>query len=149
MESFDQEKARRVWDRVSGSCSQGPDPDVLTAMLSQELTDAAILTRLIKQLGGRGGDLLRLARQCRQHAGYLRGISAMICRERPDPAVPVPTVSNANSALKSCYVNSLHRMRAYENLSADPDYGPVFRGMAQTSRNQCATLLELIGKTAR
>lgn len=146
MESFDQEKARRVWARVHSGPECAPDPDTLTALLSQELTDAAVLTRLAKQIGGRGGDLLRLARQCRQHAGYLRGICTMIRRDYSNPAVPAPTVTTAGGALRNCYVNSLHRIQEYENRSADPDYGPVFRKMADTTRNQCAALLELIGK---
>ena len=146
MESFDQQKARRVWDRVTGGCDRGPDLDALTALMCQELTDAAVLTRLAKQIGGRGGDLLRLARLCRQHAGYLRGICAMMGQNRTHPAVPVPAMTTAGSALKKCYANALYRMRKYDGMSADPDYGPVFQSMADTTRHQCAVLLELIGK---
>ena len=149
MESFDQEKARRVWDRVTGEQGSSLDSNTLTALMTQELTDAATLTRLSKQIGGRGGDLLRLARQCQQHAGYLRGICAMICRTPPGPAVPTPTVTTAVGALQKCYVNSLHRMRGYEVMSSDPDYGPVFQKMAAAEQNQCATLLDLIGKVER
>ena len=147
MESFDQEKARRVWDRVTGGCDRGPEPDALNALMCRELTDAAVLTRLHKQIGGRGGDLLRLAHQCRQRAGYLRGICAMMGQSRPCPAVPMPAMTTAGSALRKCYVNFHHRMREYEALSADPDYGPVFQNMVNTTRHQCAVLLELIGKT--
>ena len=146
MEAYDREKARRVWDRVNGSCTQEPDLDALTALLCQEQTDAAVLTRLAKKVGGRGGDLLRLARQCRQHAGYLQGICAMIGRDRPHPAIPVPAVATANIALRKCYVNFIYRIREYEKLSPDPDYGPVFRKMADTAHHQCAVLLDLIGK---
>ena len=147
MESFDREKARRVWDRVTGGCDRSPDPDVLNALMCHELTDAATLTRLSKQIGGRGGDLLRLARQCRQRAGSLRGICAMAGQAHPCPAIPMPAVTTAGGALRKCYVNSFHRMREYERMSADPDYGPVFQTMAATTRRQCAALLELIGKT--
>ena len=149
MESFDQEKARRIWERVNGGQNAAPDPNTLTALMAQELTDAALLARLSKQIGGRGGDLLHLAQGCRQHAGYLRGICAMICKDRPNPAVPTPAVTSASGALRTCYVNCLRRMREYEAMSPDPDYGPVFRNMADTSRHQCAALLELIGKVER
>ena len=149
MESFDQEKARRVWDRVNGSCGQMPDHDALNALMCQELTDAAVLLRLSKRIGGRGGDLLRLSRQCRQHAGYLRGICCMVHQNCPNPAVPLPADAPYSAALRKCYVNSLHRMEAYDRLSSDPEYGPVFRSMAHALQRHCATLLDLIGKTAR
>ena len=149
MESFDQEKARRVWNRVTGGCDHSPDPDALNALMCQELTDAAVLIRLRKQIGGRGGDLLRLARQCRQRAGYLRGVCTMMEQSRPCPAVPMPAVTTAGGSLRKCYVNSLHRMQEYERMSGDPDYGPVFQSMSDTARHQCAALLELIGKTER
>ena len=146
MESFDQRKAQRVWDRVNGGRDQAPDTAALTALMSQELTDAAALLRLSKRLGGRGGDLLKLARGCRQHAGYIRGICSIIGGRPGSPAVPAPRKEPPQTALRKCYVNSLHRMREYETRSQDPDYGPVFRKMAATMGSHCATLLELIGK---
>ena len=149
MESFDQEKARRVWDRVNGNCHQEPDFDALNALMCQELTDAAVLLRLSKRIGGRGGDLLRMARHCRQHAGYLRGICSMVHRNCPQPAVPLPADGPPGAALRKCYVNSLHRMREYEKMIPDPEYGPVFRNMAQTMQHHCASLLELIGYAER
>lgn len=146
MESFDREKARQVWERVNGSCDRGPDLDALTALLCQELTDAAVLLRLSKRIGGRGGELLGLAHQCRQHAGYLRGICTIVGQGRPRVAVPLPADTTASAALRKCYVNSINRLRHYEQFSSDPDYGPVFHAMTHTAKKQCATLLDLIGK---
>ncbi len=149
MESYDQSKAQRVWDRVNGIRGNGPDPAALTALMSQELTDAAACIRLAKRIGGRGGDLLKLARQCQQNAGCLRGICAITNRSAPSIAVPTPGEEPAQAILRRCYVNSLHRMREYEALSADPDYGPVFRTMSHAMQRHCASLLELIGKIER
>lgn len=146
MESFDQQKAQRVWDRVNGIRSPGPDLNALTALMSQELTDAAALLRLAKRLGGRGGYLLKLARRCQQHAGYLRGVCAIVNRNTPSVAVPISGEEPAQAVLRRCYVNSLHRMREYEALSRHPDYGPVFQTMSAAMQHHCATLLELIGK---
>lgn len=146
MESFDQRKAQRVWDRVNGGRDSGLDPAALTALMGQELTDAAACIRLAKRLGGRGGDLLKLARQCQHNAGSLRGICAIISGKAPASAVPVPSEEPAQATLRKCYVNLLRRMKEYESRSQDPDYGPVFKKMAATTGNHCATLLELIGK---
>ena len=143
MEAYDPNIPRRVWERVSGATEDDP----LTPLMAQELTDAATLTRLAKVIGGRGGDLLRIARQCRQRAGYLRGIRAMTQGSGPEPAVPTPPVITPNAALRRCYVNLLYRLRAYEQRIAHPEYGPVYRQMADTVRAQCAALLDLIGKT--
>ena len=145
MESYDPNIQRRVWERVSG----GSETDDLTPLMAQELTDAATLTRLAKVVGGRGGDLLRLARECRQRAGYLRGIRAMTQGSCPDPAVPTPPVNTPGAALRRCYVNFLCRLRFYELRSPDPEYGPVYQQMTDSLRSQCATLLDLIGKVER
>lgn len=149
MEAFDQETIRQVWNRVNSNCAQGPDFDQLRALMCQELTDAATLLQLSKKVGGHGGTLLKLAGQCRQHAGYLRGICTMIGQDQPVPANPPPATVRTIGALQKCYVNSMHRMRAYETLSDDSDYGPVFRKMAAAEQNHCATLLDLIGKAER
>jgi len=149
MESIDEKLAQRVWDRVNCGRDAGPDADRLTALMSQELTDAAALLRLSKRLGGRGGDLLKLARRCQQHAGYLRGICSIVRGNAPSVAVPVPAESPTRALLRKCYVNSLYRMREYEKMSSSPDYGPVFQNMADAMGSHCATLLELIGKIER
>ena len=146
MESIDEKLAKRVWDRVNCGRDAGPDADHLTALMSQELTDAAALLRLAKRLGGRGGDLLKLARRCQQHAGYLRGVCAIVNRNTPSVAVPISGEEPAQAVLRRCYVNSLHRVREYEALSRDPDYGPVFQTMSAAMQHHCASLLELIGK---
>ena len=148
MEAFDQQKAQRVWARVnSGDCR--PDSPDLVPLLCQELTDAAALLRLAKRLGGHGGPLLRLSQQCRQRAGYLRGICALTDGSDPAVAVPAMTERNPQAILQKCYVNSLHRLRAYESMASSQDYGPVFQSMARSMGPYSASLLALIGKVTR
>lgn len=146
MESIDNRKVRRVWDRVQGTGETGADAAALTALLCQERTDAAVFIQLARRLGGRGGPLLELSRQCQQNAGCLRGICTIMTGTPPEIAVPSPAEEPAQSALRKCYVNLLGRMRAYELRSQDPNYGPVFRKMAAAAENSCAAVLELLGK---
>jgi hypothetical protein len=39
----------------------------------------------------------------------------------------------------------MRALKEYEALSQDPEYGPVFFRLAQQERDQCRTVLELIG----
>ena len=146
MESIDEQKARQVWQRVHGAGSPHVDPTALIPLIMQESTDAAICLRLAKRLGGRGGPLLQLSRQCRQNAGCLRGICAIISGKPPLIPVPTPREEPPQTTLKKCYVNSLGRLRKYDGLSVDTDYGPVFEKLASATREHCTVLLELIGK---
>ena len=149
MESIDNEKAQRVWERVRGGGGAVMDTGALAALLSQELSDAAVFTQLARRLGGRGGTLLHLSRQCRQNAGCLRGICVILDGKPPVVAVPAPAEEQTVNALRRCYVNSLGRIHEYESRSRDPDYGLVFRKMSAAMEDQCTALLDLIGKLER
>ena len=145
MESIDPQKAQQIWQRVRG-CDPEIDPTALIPLITQESVDAAICLRLSKRLGGRGGPLLRLARQYHRNAGCLRGICRVLTGAPPATALPALREKPAHILLKECYVNSLGRTFQYERYAEDRDYGPVFRRLAATTREQCVTLLELIGK---
>jgi hypothetical protein len=125
MEAFDQETIRQVWNRVNSNCAQGPDFDQLRALMCQELTDAATLLQLSKKVGGHGGTLLKLAGQCRQHAGYLRGICTMIGQDQPVPANPPPATVRTIGALQKCYVNSLLKGNAISLSTEEKEDGTI------------------------
>lgn len=146
MEQIDEALARRVWQRVQGHEPSEIDPAALTALMGQELTDAAALLSLGRRLGGRGADAWKLARQCQQHAGCLRGICSLMTGTAPEASVPIPAEEPAQATLRKCYVNFLGRIRAYEARSKDPDFGPVFQQMAQAESALCPILLALAGK---
>ena len=146
METFDQQNTRQIWNRVYEAETRTPNLPSLIPLIAQEESCAVCCIRLAKRLGGRGGPLLRIARQCRQNSGCLRGISTVINGSLPPIAVPPPRDKPYRAALQECYVNSLAGLNQYEAYSTDPDFGPVFRKMASSTRDRCAILLELIGK---
>ena len=146
METFDPQNTQRIWQRVYDTGAPAMDPEALIPLISQEESDAACCTRLVKRLGGRGNTLLKLARQYRNNASTLRGIYSILSEKAPAVAFPPPRENAPHIALKKCYVNSLGRIHQYEELSGSPDYGQVFRALAANTREQCVLLLELIGR---
>ena len=146
METFDPQKTQQIWQRVYHTEAPALDPRGLIPLISQEESDAACCTRLMKGMGGRGNTLLNLSRQFRNNASVLRGIYSILSEKAPAAAFPPPREEAPSIALKKCYVNSLGRIHRYEELSGNPDYGQVFRALAANTRGQCVLLLELIGK---
>lgn len=146
METFDPRKTQQIWQRVYDTGAHAPDLCALIPLISQEEADGACCTRLSKRLGGRGNTLLKLAMQYRNNASVLRGICSILSEGSPEVAFPPPREESPLIALKKCYVNSLGRIRQYETLSENRDYGQVFHALAANTREQCVTLLELIGK---
>lgn len=145
MESIDQQKAQQVWQRVRGNNNAGITSDLLTAFIVRETADGMACTRLAKRMGGWGGTLLQISRVCQQNAGCLRGIYTILAEKPPVLAVPPLCDDPPHIALKKCYVNLSIRVREYERYAQDPDHGPVFRKMVDATREQCATVLHLIG----
>ena len=63
-----------------------------------------------------------------------------------------PLVSPADKpelTLRRCYASHMRSLKEYEKRSDDPEYGPVFARLAQQERDQCRTVLELIGSLGR
>ncbi len=145
MEKIDQGMAQRVWQRVQSAPPPAPDPAALAALISGELTDANTCLGLYRQLGGKGGTLLTLAREDQAHAGCLRGICSLAMGKIPETAALSPRSEQPQAALRKCYVNHLARIREYEARSADPSFGPAFQKLAQEERSHCTALLSLLG----
>ena len=150
MENYDAAKATRVWQRVQASQQTAPDAQGLTALIAEELEDAATYAQLAKRLGGKEGQTLRqLAQTEHSHAACLKGIYTLMTGEPINPKIPPLRQEPAERTLRRCYGREMRCLAQYESRSADPEYGPVFARLASREREHCMTVLELLGKISQ
>ncbi len=134
---------QRVWSRVLGQSGEMPDDLGALIMTSQEL--ATIYGHLAKSAGEKTKTLLNvLYREEQGILNALKGISRLQNREvhlRPLPAPKTPSVR----LLETCYHRSLRARQEYMARSAGPEYGEVFRILADRAGKQCARIAEILG----
>lgn len=147
MEHYDAAKATRVWQRVQSSQQNQPDIQGLSALIAEELEDAATYAQLAKRFGGKEGQTFRqLADTEYSHAACLKGIYALMTGEPINPVIPPLRQEPAERTLRRCYGREMRCLAQYECRSSDPEYGPVFTRLAAQEREHCMTVLELLGR---
>ena len=152
MNTYDPQKAARVWQRVQ---QQEPDRTEnvrgnLQELIMNEWLNAATYLRLARQMGQREAVILqKLGREEQNHASCLRGIHKLITGEQSVARWPQPPADKPELTLRRCYASHMRSLKEYEKRSDDPEYGPVFARLAQQERDQCRTVLELIGSLGR
>ena len=149
MENYDAAKATRVWQRVQASQNQ-PDAQGLTALIAEELEDAATYAQLAKRTGGKDGQILRqIAQTEHSHAACLKGIYTLMTGEPVNPRIPPLRQEPAERTLRRCYGREMRCLAQYEARASDPEYGPVFARLAAKEREHCMMVLELLGRMKR
>ena len=145
METMDQEKAARVWQRVRGE-EENREKGLL-ALIAQEWTDAATYLQLSRRMTGKDSAVLRkMYEQEQSHTACLKGIYTLITGTHPViRALPV-SQSDTESVLRRCYGREMQCLAQYEARSRDPEYGQVFARLADQEREHCRLLLELLGR---
>ena len=149
MEQFDREKARRVWQRVQGTAAPPPpEPgEDLRELVARETESAAVYLQLSRQFQGKDSAALRqMSEQEQSHAAILKGICALNTGTRPGISVPHPENGPAEVVLRRCYGREMQSLAEYERRSGDPQYGAVFRKIAEQEQAHCRTVLELLGR---
>lgn len=146
MEVFDNEAAKRVWQRVQGRQDMpNPEPE-LPALIREEWEDGAVCLYLSRRFQGSDGALLRrLSEENRAHAACLKGICILITGEKPPLTALPPSQEPAQILFRRCCGRALRRIGEYERRSAHPEYGPIFQLLAQQKKAQCQKLLQLLG----
>ena len=145
MEHIDQEKAQRVWQRVTGGAA-APEGS-LVDLIAGEWADATTYLHLARQLGGSAGNILRrMFQQEQAHAACLKGIYALISGSRPSIPTPPPPREPTQVVLRRCYGREMQCLAQYESRTSDPDYGQVYAKLAAQEREHCKNILELLGK---
>jgi len=139
MENLEQ----RVWGRVLGQPGEAMDDLGTLILTSQEL--ATIYGHLAKSAGEKTKPLLKILH--REELGILntlKGISHLQNRQvhlRPLPPPKTPAVRQ----LETCYHRSLRARQEYMARSAGPEFGEVFRLLADRAGEQCARISEILG----
>ena len=140
------QKTREVWQRVQGEASPNPLRQ-LPEMIAEEKQDAATYLYLSHRFGGKEGAMLRrMFEEEQMHVTCLRGIYRMVSGERCAVHTAPAEAEEPSIALRRCYGREMRCLAAYEALSGDREYGPVFSQLAQQEREHCRNILHLIGK---
>lgn len=146
MDTIDQAKAARVWDRVRGDAPAAPEQG-LAELIAQEWTDAAVYLQLSRRFQGKDSALLRRMYEEEQaHTACLKGIYTLITGRRPAVKAVPPPQGDPEQILRRCYGREMQSLARYEARAADPEYGQVFARMAQQERAHCHMVLELLGR---
>ena len=139
---LDKAMAERVWQRVQGSSSD-PAKGILE-MILEEWQDARLYRHLANQFSGTiRQKLLKMAGEEDSHTACLKGIYTLITGKQP--RVPTLLPQHTGSLLRMCYGREMQRLAKYEARAQDPEYGRIFRDMAQQERQHCRLLLEILG----
>ena len=147
MKNYDPNTAARVWDRVQNTVVPAGDAQTVLNLIAEEMLDAAAYQRLSKRLPPPQAAIARqLSQQEQAHVSCLKGIYTLITGQKP--LVPPPTVTDdpPDIVLRRCYGREMQSLAEYERRSADPQYGAVFRKIAEQEQGHCRILLELLGR---
>lgn len=140
------QKTREVWQRVQGEAPTNPLRQ-LPEMIAEEKQDAATYLHLSHRFSGKEGAMLRrMFEEEQMHVTCLRGIYRMISGERCAVHTAPAEVDEPSIALRRCYGREMRCLAAYEALSGDREYGPVFAQLARQEREHCKNILHLMGK---
>ena len=152
MNTYDPQKAARVWQRVQEHSESKPRdlPGKLREMIMNEWLCAASYISLARRMGQReAAALQKLAREEQNHCSCLRGIYHLITGEDAPSRWPQPGAEAPEVTLRRCYGSHMRSLKEYEAISQDPEYGPVFARLAHQERDQCRGVLEVIGSVGK
>ena len=144
MDYYDSEKAQRVWQRVSGE-ELAPSESIQSLAVA-ELNEAAIHWMLSQQLQGKERALLRkIFEEDQAHTACLKGIYYFV-EDQPLSVRPIlPAPESAVIALRKSYGRKLKALREYTARENDPEYGHIFRKLAQEEAEHCKSILQIVG----
>lgn len=147
MNSYDPQKAARVWQRVQ---ENRPAPKTgrmedLQELILQAGNTAAAYQQLARQLPKEMQLLQRLYREKQHHRNVLRGIHELTAGEKCQVYVPQIPKEPPERALSRWYGQSLRTLKAYEEKCNDPEYGHAFRILTDQEREHGAALLGILG----
>ena len=153
MNTFDQQKAARVWQRVQGEMpkERKPEPlEDLQELILNEWNAASTYQALARQASPQGAAVLqRLAREEHGHGACLRGMYSLVTGEKCELRMPKLPKEPVERTLRRCYGLEMRSLKAYEAKTDHPEYGHVFARIAQQEREHCMALLELLGQMDR
>lgn len=150
MDNYNSEMETRVWKRVRGeTCEEQPQAG-LQGLAAAELAESTVYLMLSRQLQGHEKAILRqLFEEEQNHACCLKGIYLLTTGTPLSLRTPPPVPETPELALRKCYARTLQALKEYESRREHPEYGHVFRQLAEDERKHCFMILELLGRTKR
>ncbi len=147
MNTYDPQKAARVWQRVQNTRPQEPrSQDNLKELIMNEWIAAATYAQLARQLPQEEGAVLqRLSREEHNHGACLRGIHSLKTGEKCPLKPPRLGQESYDVTLRRCYGLEMRSLKEYEAKCDDPEYGHVYARLAEQEREHCMALLGVIG----
>ena len=150
MNTYDPQKAQRVWQRVHSQSEEPSRVGNLQELIMNEREAAATYLRLAKKASPREASVLqRLFREKQSHALCLKGLYTLITGLAPTTRAPQPASEPMEVTLRKCYGQEMRSLKEYEARSDDPEYGAVFKRLAEQEREHCRAVLELIGSIGK
>ena len=146
MDTIDQAKAARVWQRVRGDAAPASDTGGLPELIANEWTDGTTYLMLSRHFQGKAAQTLqKMYTQEQAHTACLKGIYTLITGKPPQVRAPTPKITDPEQTLRRCYGREMQCLAQYEQRRDDPEYGQVFARLADQEREHCRMILELIG----
>ena len=134
-----------VWQRVLGSREDGPHGD-LQQLQREAMELAAIYRNLVAQFTGRQQEQARrLYLGEKDNAQALAGIGLLSRQQGEALKLWQPGKEPAGKVLERCYHRTRRCMTEYLARSAEPEFGSVFRVLADREGEHCAVIAELLG----
>lgn len=143
---MEQNRENQVWQRVMKQPEERPASD-LQGLIRESAELAGIYRRMGEKLSGRGQYLARQLQETEQaNLDRLRGIAAMSGEKKEVLKHWEPAGSSGIRILTSCYHRSLRCRAEYTARCLDPQYGEIYRSLADRMGQQCGRIAELLGR---
>lgn len=141
---MDEDRQMKIWSSVKGTSESARKN--LQPLLAAALTEAAVFGALLRRMPGASHPQLRQLREEElSHARCIQGIHMLAGGGILRAGVSEPEMQRPEAALRRSYGKALQMARSYAQRQGDPEYGPVFRRMAEREEAHCVILAELMG----
>ena len=146
METYDPQKAARVWQRVQSQQPVSAGDADLQELVREEMLDAATYAQLAGQFQGTNREKLQImSRQEQTHIACLKGMYTLTTGGHITIKTPQVGKEPVQVALRRCYGREMRSLARYEQRCNDPHYGQVFSRLVEQEREHCRMILELLG----
>lgn len=143
---MEQNRENQVWQRVMKQPEERPASD-LQGLIRESAELAGIYRRIGEKLTGRDQQLARQLLDTELASlARLRGIGVMSGERAEVLKHWEPAGGVGSRQLVACYHRSLGRMAEYTARCLDPQYGEVYRSLADRMGQQCGRIAELLGR---
>ena len=141
----DRKLEAQVWQRVRAPAEEPPRSD-LRQLQREAMELAAIYRNLVAQFTGRQQEQARrLYLGEKANAQALAGIGLLSRQQGEALKLWQPGKEPAGKVLERCYHRPRRCMTEYLARSAEPEFGSVFRVLADREGEHCAVIAELLG----